>query len=260
MPRTRTRFLLSLLFATACSPAAFVWNGEPDTGLVPYLAAFADAAGTGFDYTMDRRELIARLRGERVLWLGDHHRSSRLHALQMQLLADLQASGFRMVLLLEAIGLEDEAAVQEYLDGVSSMAALRQRMRTRWRGSWLDDRDLDPWHYRSLLAFARRHQVPVQAIEPAPRPPIHERDERIAARVRSAAEACPDRLLVVHVGQAHLVGAGALVARTGLGGLALGGEPPPALRSARAPTDARHTLVRSDGDLWWFAEMLGGDD
>ena len=260
MPHHRDRILLPLLLlAGACTPARFAWNDQQTAEVAAYRASFAAAAGTHFHRPTSRVALIDSLRRERILWLGDHHRSPRLHELQSEFLAQIQASGIRMVLMLEAIGTQDEPTVARHLRGELSLAALRAELRARWPESWLDDTALDPGHYRGLLAFARQHSLPVLGLEPTPRLPMRERDERIATAVRTAAAAHRDRLLVVHVGQAHLLGTGDLIARTGLGGLAIGGEPPPALRAAAPAGPAPGALWLGDGRLWWFAELLATD-
>ena len=224
--------------------------------IAAYRASFADAVGSEFTATLPRAQLPQRLRGCRVLWLGDHHRSSRLHALQQELLRELGEQQVPLVLALEAIGQQDEPDVSAFLQGDLAMPALRERVRRRWPGSWLDDRELDPWHYQSLLSFAKRTATPVLALEPTPRLPIHERDGHIASAIQAAANTFPDRLVVVVVGQAHLIGDGDLIARTGLPHLAIGGEMPKAL-AGNAPTErTRGDLLASSGGLWWFSDLL----
>ncbi|MEO6595098.1 MAG: ChaN family lipoprotein, partial [Planctomycetota bacterium] len=200
MPDARWHVTLALLLTAGCSTC------DPDdatTGeLASYRAAFVAAAGNRLQDSLAREELVRRLAATRILWLGDQHRSSRLHALQSKLLEDLHSAGIPMALALEAIGEQDEPLVREYFAGARSMEELRTVMRDRWSRSWLDDRDLDPWFYRSLLTFARRYDVPVIALEPTPRRPLVERDEIMAATVRDADAAYQGRLLVVVVGQA----------------------------------------------------------
>ena len=254
MPRERLAVTLVSCLA-ACSPSEFVWQ-EADSELQDYSASFHAAAGGQLVASMDRVALLGTLATERVLWLGDHHRSVRLHGLQARLLDELQQGGVRLAFALEAVGEQDEPALQRHLRGESTLDQLRAQMRARWSGSWLDDTDLDPAHYRGLLTFARQHSLPVVPLEPTPRLPIAERDNVIAAAVRAAAAAHPDRLLVVHVGQAHLLGLGDLVARAGLGGFVLGGEPAELLRANAPPLPPRGSVWRSDGGVWWFAEVF----
>ncbi|MBL9077722.1 MAG: ChaN family lipoprotein [Planctomycetes bacterium] len=255
MPRGAPVATFTLL--AACAPTTFGWTGAAPPALEQYLASFADAAGTQLVERLPRDRLLQLLQRERVLWLGDHHDDPSLHARQRDLLLQLQARGVRFAFALEAIGSEDEAAVARYLGGELTLERLATLLRRRWPGSWLDDQQLDPRHYRELLAFARAHGAPVVALEPVPRLPIDERDAVIAGAVRAAAARWPDRLLVVHVGQAHLVGDGDLVARTALGGFVLGAVPPAALQQAAAGTAlVPGDVHRSDGGLWWFAEQF----
>ena len=176
---------------------------------------------------------------------------------EMELLEDLHGRGVRMVLALEAIGLQDEPHVRRYLSGELTMEALRQQLRARWDGSWLDDRELDPWFYRSLLAFAKNHALPVVALEPTPRLRLAHRDDLLAANIGRALDDNPGRLVVVVVGQAHLVGQGDLIDRIdhiGCHGIAIGGEPPPSLRCSAA--GERGSVQQSEAGLWWFAELF----
>ena len=243
--------------AGACTPSTFAWTDAAPAGLQGYRSAFAEAVGTQLRGSLTRDELLRKIGDGRVLWLGDHHSSSRLHALQLELLDDLQDRGQRLVLALEAIGLQDEPHVRRYLTGELTMELLRQQLRTRWGGSWLDDRELDPWFYRSLLAFARNHELPVVGLEPTPRLPLAHRDDILAASIRRALDDHPDRLVVVVVGQAHLVGQGDLIDRIGCRGIAIGGEPPPSLRCSAA--GARGSVRQSEAGLWWFAELFPGN-
>ena len=80
--------------------------------------------------------------------------------------------------------------------------------RGRCAGAWQDDRDLVQWFYRSLLEVAKRHRIPGFALEPTPRLPLPMRDSYIAQTVKKACEVHSDTLVVVIVGQTHLVGDG----------------------------------------------------
>ena len=244
----------TLLIAASCSPTL----GDPPAApsIDRYRTAFRDAAGTQLVAECDRDQLAAQLGSVRVLWLGDNHANSQVHALQSELLTDLQKRGCRMAFVLEAIGSQDEPAVKRFLSSEITLVELRKEVRQRWPASWLDDPELDPWFYRSMLAIARTRQWPVLALEPTPRAPLAERDELMAAAVRDAAAAHSDRLVVVIVGQAHLLGEGDLIQRTGLPSLAIGGEPTAMLRGLAKPASPRGTLLQSDAGIWWFGELL----
>jgi hypothetical protein len=72
--------------------------------------------------------------------------------------------------------------------------------------------------------------------------------------VRAAAERYPDRVLVVIIGQAHLLGMGDLIERVGLPSLALGASPPPSLAPTLAYGPDREVLMRSEGGVWFYAD------
>jgi hypothetical protein len=242
------------LLAASCVPGRF-GRDESARSLDAYREDFAAACGTRFDAQRDRNAFVASTREVRVLWLGDHHKDHALHTLQGGLLEEVRRTGRPLLLALEAIGSEDEADVGTFVAGGIDLDELRRRLRARWPGSWLDDEALDPWFYRWLLAFAREHGAPVRALEPIPRPPLGRRDPAIAARVAALAEAHADHLVVVVLGQAHLVGGGRQLDRCALPQLALGALPPASLPRPE-PTPEPGSLLRSDGGLWWFAEVL----
>ncbi|MFN3244482.1 MAG: ChaN family lipoprotein [Planctomycetota bacterium] len=256
MPASKLAVITTLTFVGACSPTRFDWPDGPGAAFRDYRQSFADAAGQRLVEAVDRHALLRRARAAGALWLGDHHRHSRLHALQTELLDQLVRDGADLLLGLEAIGVRDQPMVDDYLEGRIDMRALRSGMRTRWSGSWLDDPELDPWFFRSLLTFARQHRIPVFALEPTPRLPLARRDEYIARTVAAACRRHKDRLPVVLVGQSHLKGIGDVVARSGVGGLVLGGLPTAGLQRIAPGDGDRGTVWRSDGDVYWFDEMF----
>jgi len=257
MPAPKPAVISALTILSACTPSRFGWPEDPGAGFREYRQSFADAAGERLVEPVTRPELCQRIRSQRALWLGDHHRHSKLHGLQSQLLDELVRDGAQLALGLEAIGARDQPMVDDYLQGRIDMRALRSGMRTRWSGSWLDDNDLDPWFFRSLLSFAKAHRIPVFALEPTPRLPLATRDEYIARTVRDARARHRDRLLVVVLGQSHLLGDGDVVRRSGVDGVVFGGLPTDRLQRRRPTTRGRGTAWRTDADVYWFEEMFG---
>ena len=246
----------ALALLAACTPAKFAWTDDGVAELAAYRQAFASAAGDGFTDAWSRSRLPHELDDVRVLWLGDHHRSTRLHAVHLQLLDELHRAGRPFVLALEAVGSQHDDDLAAFVAGRLSLDDLRTRLLAHWPGSWLDDGELDAAYYRAVLAFAQTHRVPVHGLEPTPRLRLPARDHAIVTTVRALAAADRTRLVVAVVGQSHLVGGGDVVARTGLPALVVGAEPPPALAASAPPLLAPGTLHRSSGGLWWFAEVL----
>lgn len=256
MPSPKLAVISTLTILSACSPGHFGWPDGPGAAFREYRQSFADAAGDRLVEPIDRAELQRRARERGALWLGDHHRHSRLHALHSELLDGLRRDGAQLALGLEAIGVRDQPMVDDYLAGRIDMRSLRAGMRTRWRGSWLDDPELDPWFFRSLLAFAKEHRIPVFPLEPTPRLPLAQRDDYIARTVATARARHPDRLLIVLLGQSHLLGQGDVVRRSGVDGLVVGGLPTPRLQRHFETPRGRNTVWRTDRGSYWFEEMF----
>ena len=256
MPRPIFSAILVLAFAASCSPSAFSWQNQTTPQLAAYRQSFINVAGRELVEDVPRNALLSQIEAGRILWLGDHHRHSRLHALQTELLQQLQQKGVRMAFGLEAVGVRDEPIIQDFLANRVSLNSLREDMRRRWDGSWLDDRNLDPWFYRSLLEFAKRHRIPVFALEPTPRLPLATRDGFMTQTLQQAGERYSDRLIVVIVGQTHLLGQGDLVRRVGLKSTVIGGLPTNVLLSKAPQAAARGACWRADSGLLWFGEMF----
>jgi len=256
MPRTagRATLVVSSCLLGGCALGAFDWQDRTSSPLHQYKAEFARDVGERFDRSASTDELLSLARHGRVLWLGDHHRDRILHSFQLDLLQRLFDSGTPLALALEAVGTQDQPAVDGYLRGRGTIDDLAATIRARWPESWLDSPEVDAGYYRTLLLAARRHGCPVFALEPTPRLPLQQRDDAIADRIRAAAAQHPHRLIVVVVGQAHLLGQGDLVRRTALPGPVLGADPPPGLR--RSARDQAADLVRTDAGVWFFGLLL----
>lgn len=242
-----------MLLTVGCVAGRF-GRDESARSLAAYREDFVAACGTRYDSSQPRDAFVASTHAAKVLWLGDHHKDAVLHSLHGGLLEDLRRTGRPLLLALESIGRDDEPDVAAFLGGAIELDTLRRRVHARWPESWLDDGELDPWYYRWLLAFAREHRLPVFALEDVPRAPLGARDAQIAARVAELCAGHPEHLVVVVLGQAHLVGGGRQLQRCAWPQLALGAVPPPSLARPTAPA-AAGSLLRSDGGLWWFAEV-----
>ena len=247
------------LVLVACK-TDLAWQGSPNAPSGPaYLETYKESyflgLGNHFSGSWSRAELLRALPETRVLYLGDHHEDHALHRRQLRLLQQMRDAGLRPALGLEAVGTQDQEAVDRFLEG-GNLDELRLGLRRRWSGSWLESRQIDGAFYGALLEQARADRWPVFALEPTPRLPLPERDRVIAANIRRANDHHPDRLLVVVVGQAHLLGEGKLMERVDLPHIAIGAEPSPQL--ARSPTGRRvpDTFLRSSSGVLFFEGMV----
>ncbi len=246
--------IAACLLLLSCEATTFDWQGRSPSALSNYHAAYERDAGTRLDGSASWDDFVALAASRRALYLGDHHRDERLHALHRELLQRLAKRGVRMRLMLEAIGIEDQPHVDAFLAGRIGMEQLVATCRARWQDSWLAGGDVDAAHYRELLRLAKSLGIPASGIEPTPRLPLAQRDPRIAAQVRAEALADNRALVVVIVGQSHVLGAGRLADRIGLPCTIVGASPTPIMRIDDARL--RQDLVRTERSVWLFAELL----
>lgn len=256
MPWPRLSVITATLILAACQRPTHGSIRDRGGAVHSYRENFAVAAGDALVEPVGRRELERRIISSGAVWLGDHHRHARLHALHSELLDALARASAPLALGLEAIGTQDQPWIDDFVAGQIDMQTLRRRMCARWSGSWLEDPELDPFYFRALLSFARAHGVPVFALEPTPRLPLAERDEVMARAVAAARRAHPSRLLVVVVGQAHLLGPCGVVQRSGVGGVVIGGAPTDALQRVRRPQAPPSSAWRSNRNVYWFGQMF----
>lgn len=239
---------LLLCLCAALLGACRQWSHPPD-GTPKYLSSYIDShyrdLGQQFVTPMTREAFRKRLDHTRVLFLGDHHRDTILHAEILALLAWISDQGKRPILGIEAVGIQDDAAMQEYLAGDIDLEHLRIRITTRWPESWLDNPDVDQRFFRDLLGVCRSHRIPMFALEPTPRLKLSDRDTLIAGNIRRALRLHPDRLIVVVVGHAHLLGQGHLFGRVGAPALAIAARFSPTLSQSAAA----HNSVASSSFL-----------
>lgn len=244
----------------ACAPSQLAWGDhgpeDPHPSGPSYLRAYKEShyrnVGRSFTEALEQPAFDAELDDAAILWLGDHHEDRELHARMLELITELAASR-RIAIGLEAVGVEDEPKLGRFLAGSDDLDALSDSIRARWSESWLSHPQIDAAFYRSVLEVARDGKLPVFALEPAPRLPLTERDAWIADRIRRARRHLPDRLVVVVVGHAHLLGDGKLVARTGLPSVVVGARLSRSLRAAYPDVrDAAGSYLRTDAGVLFF--------
>jgi hypothetical protein len=227
-----------------------------------YLRLYKDshfrALGERFDGGLSWTQFLDRVRAARVLYLGDHHADPALHQRMLALLADLDHAGVRYHLGLECVGTQDAPHVDRYLRGEMDLEQLAASLQRRWSETWLRRDGVDSLFYRELLAHARRAARPVFALEPTPRLPLYERDQAIARTLLQRARANTSALLVVIVGETHLLGHGQLVQRVGLPHVVLCANFSVRLRelATTARVAAHHRFAATDAGVLFFANAL----
>ncbi len=222
-----------LPWAAAGCGTSLAWEDEPriedpepsgPAYLREYKEAYYRELGDRIAGELSEASVLERIAAARVLYVGDQHDDPAHHARITALVEALLAGGVPLVLGLEAIGKDDEGDVRDFLAWRLSLGELRGRLARRWSDSWLDNPQVDAAFYRRLLELARAGEMPVFALEPAPRLALAERDPVIAASVRRAAAVWRGCVVVVVVGHAHLLGQGRLIDRVGLPSVAVAGR------------------------------------
>ena len=249
-----------LLAATSLSSCSVGWQDARDKQLERYLHTHLDALGTGFVKPMSLDEFATHLQTTRIVYLGDHHKDMGLHRKMLELIEWICDLGHRPVLGFEAVGIQDNPSLQEYLAGGIDLRTLRRRIASRWPSSWLEKDDVDRTFFRAVLAQARAHNLDGFALEPTPRRPLAERDAVMATNVRRAMRLYPDRLIIVIVGHAHLLGDGHLTGRVGGVHLTIAARFSPALEQAylQHPPETREGFFRTDTGVLFFPRDLSG--
>jgi hypothetical protein len=137
------------------------------------------------------------------------------------------------------------------------MPELRERVRRRWSGSWLEDHEVDGAFYRQVLSWAAVTRTPVFGLESVPRAALYDRDALIAERVRELVGRHAEDLIVVVVGHAHLLGEGRLIERVGRRHVAIGARMSLALqRDAAQKARPAGSLLRSESGVLFFPQAV----
>ncbi|MEE8433678.1 MAG: ChaN family lipoprotein [bacterium] len=155
-------------------------SGPPPSGLHEGPAyAFHVAPGETFDMMRGRAvpdgEIAERLRGVRLLFLGEHHTNPRSHRFQRAVIEALRASGRKVGVALEMFPPSANRALEAWRLGKLDELAFLER--AGWYTHWGF-----PWaHYRELFLAFRRHGLPLRGVNA-------ERDTRLKVRQNKLSE------------------------------------------------------------------------
>lgn len=103
---------------------------------------------------IDAKQLVSNLEQCDVLFLGEQHNNDSGHKLQLDVVRELVAQGYPVVISTEQFERDVQGAVDDYLGGRIDEEYFRKVSR--------------PWpnyekHYRPLVEFAKEHKIPVLA-------------------------------------------------------------------------------------------------
>lgn len=156
-PTTPTRWTLSLsvaLFAAAgCATTAPVdGTDDPLDGL---QRAVIDVTSGEL---LDRAAAVRRLTGVRHVYVGERHTSEPHHRVQLEVATLMQRAGVDLVIGIEWLPEEAQPAIDAWFTGEIDEEEFLTR--ASWRENWGHTFD----SYAPILRWARRHGVPVWAL------------------------------------------------------------------------------------------------
>jgi len=238
----RRKDCLALVLTAATAGGCSSWV-SPNAGRPAYIKQYVEAhyreLGSQFVAPLTRKDFAKQLKSSRVLYLGDHHRDQDLH--------------FQIV---ELVGWVNPS-LQEFMSGGIEFEELRHRIAQRWPLSWLERSGVDREFFRALLQQARYRRLDAFPLEPTPRLPLEKRDALMATTIKRVLRLYPDRLVIVIVGHAHIMGDGHLRGRVGAESLAITARCSPALTRllpAQLSIDPT-SLLRTNRDVLFFPKI-----
>ncbi|MFT7621286.1 MAG: putative iron-regulated protein, partial [Myxococcota bacterium] len=157
------RFLPALLLAAflgGCGATAAAVNPVNPVAPVAPDPASSDrlVVDVATGEVLDRAAAVARLRAARHIYVGETHGSETHHRVQLEVLEALRLDGADLALGIEWLPSEVQPAIDAWFSGViDEKGFLRQ---ANWKHNWGHH-----WkHYGPILRWARRHGVPVWAL------------------------------------------------------------------------------------------------
>ena len=202
-------------------------------GRCRYLRDFSDAYRS-YESVLTPARLEAQLARADILLLGDYHALPTSQRTAAELVERIAQSTARpVVLALEAVFVQHQAALDEWMRSEIDEAELRERIRfdLEWGYDW------EP--YRDLLLQARSSAQAVYGLDCSPRNDLRKigaRDRHAAAKLAEIRQSHPGAVVVALFGESHL-------APNHL----------PLLLRLRRPADRILTVLQNVDPLYWLA-------
>lgn len=108
--------------------------------------------------SVDEATVLARAVDSRVVLLGEHHDNQLHHDWQLAMLRKLHQRNASLALGFEMLPRDTQPLIDRYLDGEIGLEVFLEQL--DWDRYWSFSAD----YYTPLLAYARKHQIPVKAL------------------------------------------------------------------------------------------------
>lgn len=147
-------FIAALAFSCLHGPYALAAGGDPGGRCVP----IAKWVFPGHSGALTLHQVLQRLKGKRVLLLGEHHDNPEHHRWQLQTLAALYGQYPNMVIGFEMFPRRVQPVLDRWVRG--ELTEKRFLKETDWDSVW----SFDPRMYMPIFNFARMNRIPMIAI------------------------------------------------------------------------------------------------
>lgn len=143
-----------ILIASLSGCAAMIHNSDSNTVTRPQTLYESQVINADNGAELDTEALAQRLASTDVVIIGEYHGHQAAHLLQSQIQTALYRQQPQQVLSMEQFNLDNQAAVDAYLNGETGETEMIEDSSAwdNYRGS-----------YRPLIEFARQHGLPVIA-------------------------------------------------------------------------------------------------
>jgi len=163
----RRSLLIPTLALALCAPLPAVWADDPALDLPIGDPARRDrhatlvvdgVTDTASGDVVTPREMAARLKDVRVLFVGESHTDIEFHNAQLMAIQELVRSGRQVLVGLEMFPYTEQAALDRWNEGKLSEQEFLDV--ARWYKNWGYH-----WnYYRNIFLFAREHHVPLYGV------------------------------------------------------------------------------------------------
>ncbi|HEX9022297.1 MAG TPA: ChaN family lipoprotein [Geobacteraceae bacterium] len=144
--------------AILCIVAVLFFLLSPGPSLAERIVRLSDRQ------VIDFKELIAEVRGARLVFIGEDHDRMEDHWRQLRIIKALNDTGVPLAIGLEMFTAENQGILDKWVAGEMDEATFSARYLRNW--------DI-PWdYYRDIFHFARRHGIPLVGLN-LPREVVH---------------------------------------------------------------------------------------
>lgn len=153
--------IMSVQMLTACGNTVAQKQIASESGYKTVAAqhqATVSAVMLDLNATKDIEALIPSLLTKRVIYIGEMHDNFSHHMAQLEIITALRSAGAELVIGMEMFQRPFQPYLDDYIAGAITEAEMLRK--TEWYERW----SYDYRHYRPILNFAKKHAIPIIAL------------------------------------------------------------------------------------------------